>query len=131
MKILIAAVLSLSLASAGYTQEPVVQTIPITLQLKIEPAASSPQPPVIPALAAPVTPPPDYTALLQSILASTQLLVTVQAKQLAIEQDTNSQLTTINKTWVQTLGDFGKWAAAYIAPSVISILATLKATGKL
>jgi hypothetical protein len=127
MRTVIAAVLSLSLASAAYGQEPAPPgpaTIPILLQLKIEPSASSPQPPAI--LAPAVVLPPDYTALLQSILASTKLLADVQAQQLALERDTNSQLTAINKTWVQNLGDFGTWCAKYIAPAVLAYIAAKK-----
>jgi hypothetical protein len=120
-------VVSLSLASAGYAQEPVpvpVQTIPIILQLKIEPVAQSPQP--VANLPPAVAVLPDYTALLQSILTNTKLLADVQAQQLVLEKDTNSQLTAINKTWVQSLGDFGTWCAKYVAPAVLAYIAAKK-----
>lgn len=124
--LLIAGLLSATVAA----QEPPVvpvQMIPITLQLKIEPLPASA---VVTPPAAAVTP-PDYTALLQSILASTKTLLDVQTQQLALEKDTNAQLTAINKTWVQNLSAFGTWCAKYVAPAAISMLATLKATGKL
>ncbi len=110
----------------GAAQTLAPQTVPVVLELKIAPI-------VLPATSAAVVPAPallptapDYTALLQSILTSTKLLLDVQAQQLALEKDTNAQVSLVHQTFSQQLADVGVFVGKYIAPAIIAYLAGKK-----
>lgn len=72
--------------------------------------------------------PPDYSKLLQAILDSENLLLKSQQSLLVVSKDTDQQVTSMNKTFAQTLGTVGMFVGKYIAPAIVSFLA---AKGKL
>lgn len=100
MKSLIAFLLVFSLSSSAFAQQPAPQPVP-----------------------APVCPPPalviDYTALLKEIIE-------VQQEQLTIEKDTNVQVSSINKTFAQSMGELGAFVGKYIAPAIVAYIAAKK-----
>lgn len=81
---------------------------------------------------APVAPPavscsaPNYSPLLQSILASQKQLLDTQTQLLTVEKNTNTQVTLMNKTFGQTMGSIGVWVSKYVAPAVVAYLAAKK-----
>lgn len=88
----------------------------------VPPPAPLPNPTYPPPLPNPGTPAPipgiDYTGLLQQILASQQALLLSQQTILDVAKDTNTHVTNMDRTITQTLGNFSKFAAKYIAPAV-------------
>ncbi len=96
------------------------------------PAPAPGPPPIVappPSVPPPVVPAPivvDYTATLQQILAAEQLLLQTQQQLLSVEKDTNTHVTTMDKTIGQTLGSIGTFVGKYIAPAVAAWIAAKK-----
>ena len=70
--------------------------------------------------------PPDYTPLLKSILEAEKQLLESQSQLIAVEKDTNKQVTQINKTFGQTMASVGVWVGKYVAPAIVTYLAARK-----
>lgn len=68
----------------------------------------------------------DYTAALKQLIDSQNQLVSATQALLAVEKDTNTQVTSMNKTFAQTLGAVGVFTAKYIAPAIVAYLAGKK-----
>jgi hypothetical protein len=78
-----------------------------------------PVPVPVPMPPSPVPTDPNYTALLQQI-------VNLQQQILGIEQNTNTQVTAMNKTLAQTLGQAAAFVSKYVLPAVTAYLAGKK-----
>ncbi len=100
MKMFVTLALVLSLASSAFAQQPAPQP--------------GPQPPTC---VAPLV--IDYTSLLKEI-------VETQQEQLVIEKDTNAQVSSINKTFAQTMGQVGAFVGKYVAPAIVAYIAAKK-----
>lgn len=91
------------------------------------PPVITPPPVVIPPPV--VTPPPiviDYSTVLQQILASERQLLDAQQQLLVVAKDTNAQVTELNKSFAQTVGQAAAFIGKYIAPAVSAWLLAKK-----
>lgn len=96
--------------------------VPVTFALP-SPPAPSPVPQPVPQPQPMPTPTIDYSDLLQEILDAQAQQIQGQLDLLAIAQDTNTHVKSMDKTIGETLGNFSKFAAKYIAPAIAGWIA--------